>query len=481
VEARYLVTAHHRNDQIETVLHRVFRVTGVAGLAGIAEAREWLPGVGLVRPLLPFAREEIVAYLNEIDQPWREDATNATNDFTRNQIRNELLPYLREMFGDSIDASIWRLSQQAADCQEVIDDWVCNQMDNAVMFPETAVVHVDLRKLAGERPYLVRELLVAIWRKQQWPRQEMTQQHWQKLSDLVTADTDGVADVLPGTIRAAKLVLEEDWSSGSIDEKKWYVYRKRWGNGNHGVVPENVTVKTDVVNGQKKNVLVCTAHGDQYDGDVIGWWGNKTRVGGVIVSHQHFASGRFEMVVKVGDQTPHEGGPKDPTQPKGCIPALWTYSYRWVEGDKNRKDEFQAETPMYNPHIPAYGLAANEYWSELDFPEFGKQGNFTDAMYNTFLQNRHDNRFFKVPQAVDGEYHTFVTEWRTHLQPMPGIKDDQVIESEGFYWIQDKSVPFETYLGNPLKKLGENEYALYAGKIATHYIDGEKVAENDKW
>ncbi len=204
VEARYLVTAHHRNDQIETVLHRVFRGTGVAGLAGIAEAREWLPGVGLVRPLLPFAREEIVAYLNEIDQPWREDATNATNDFTRNQIRNELLPYLREMFGDSIDASIWRLSQQAADCQEVIDDWVCNQMDNAVMFPETAVVHVDLRKLAGERPYLVRELLVAIWRKQQWPRQEMTQQHWQKLSDLVTADTDGVADVLPGTIRAVR-------------------------------------------------------------------------------------------------------------------------------------------------------------------------------------------------------------------------------------------------------------------------------------
>lgn len=289
------------------------------------------------------------------------------------------------------------------------------------------------------------------------------------------------AEPLPPLPSQAKLVLEEDWSSGSIDEKKWYVYRKRWGNGNHGVVPENVTVKADVVNGQKKNVLVCIAHGDQYDGDVIGWWGNKTRVGGVIVSHQHFASGRFEMVVKVGDQTPHEGGPEDPTQPKGCIPALWTYSYRWVEGDKNRKDEFQAETPMYNPHIPAYGLAANEYWSELDFPEFGKQGNFTDAMYNTFLQNRHDNRFFKVPQAVDGEYHTFVTEWRTHLQPMPGIKDDQVIESEGFYWIQDKSVPFETYLGNPLKKLGENEYALYAGKIATHYIDGEKVAENDKW
>jgi len=279
----------------------------------------------------------------------------------------------------------------------------------------------------------------------------------------------------------AKLALEEDWSSGEIDEKKWYVYRKRWGNGNHGVVPENVTIGQDLVDGKKQNVLICTAHGDQYDGDVIGWWGNKTRVGGVIVSHQHFASGRFEMVIKIGSQEKHAGGPADPMRPQGCIPALWTYSYRWVEGDKNRQDEFQPETPMYNPHMPAYGGAANEYWSEIDFPEFGKEGNFESAMYNTFLQNRHDNRFFEVPQAIDGEYHTLVTEWRTHLRPMPQIQDNQVIESEGFYWIQDKSVPFADYLGNPLKKLGENEYALYEGKIATHYIDGKKVAENDKW
>lgn len=279
----------------------------------------------------------------------------------------------------------------------------------------------------------------------------------------------------------ARLALEEDWSSGELDDKKWYVYRKRWGNGNHGVVPENVAIGKDQVDGQLKNVLVCTAHGDKYDGDVIGWWGNKTRVGGVIVSQKHFASGRFEVVMKIGSQEKHAGGPADPMRPKGCIPALWTYSYRWVEADKKRQGEFQAEVPMYNPHMPAYGLAASEYWSELDFPEFGKAGDFEKSMYNTFLQNRHDNRFFETPQAIDGEYHTFVTEWRTHLRPMPEIRDDQVVESEGFYWIQDKSIPFENYLGNPLKKLGENKYALYDGKIATHYIDGQKVAENDKW
>ncbi len=163
------------------------------------------------------------------------------------------------------------------------------------------------------------------------------------------------AEPLPPLPSQAKLVLEEDWSSGSIDEKKWYVYRKRWGNGNHGVVPENVTVKTDVVSGQKKNVLVCTAHGDQYDGDVIGWWGNKTRVGGVIVSHQHFASGRFEMVVKVGDQTPHEGGPKDPTQPKGCIPALWTIA---IAGSREIRTARTIFKPRRRCTTPTFQLMA---------------------------------------------------------------------------------------------------------------------------
>ncbi|GAA4423169.1 glycoside hydrolase family 16 protein [Bremerella cremea] len=289
------------------------------------------------------------------------------------------------------------------------------------------------------------------------------------------------AEDVPALPKQAKLVLEENWLSGEIDPECWYVFRKQWGGGNHGVVPENVVIGKDEVNGTERNVLICTAHGDRYDGPVKGWWGNKTRVGGVIVSQEHFASGRFEVVMKIGEKESHDGGPADPTRPKGCIPALWTYAYRWVEGDKARKDEFQPETPMYNPHIPAYGMAANAYWSELDFPEFGKAGNFDDAMYNTFLQNRHDNRFFSVAQAVDGEYHTFTTEWRTHLREMPAIRDSQVIESDGFYWVQDKSIPFADYLGNPLKKLGENRYALYEGKIATHYIDGKKVAENDKW
>lgn len=204
VEARYLVTAHHQDDQIETVLHRILRGTGIAGLQGIAKARQWLPGVGLVRPLLPFTRREIVDYLKAIGQPWREDATNAGNDFTRNKIRNDLLPKLRESFGEQVDQSLYRLSLQATECQVVIDDLVDKLLEKAVGLVDPQTVHVDLRKLNDVRPYLVRELFVRIWREQNWPRQDMTQLHWQKLSDLAFGYTDTVANILPGAIRASR-------------------------------------------------------------------------------------------------------------------------------------------------------------------------------------------------------------------------------------------------------------------------------------
>lgn len=200
VQARYLVTAHHRDDQIETVLHRILRGTGIAGLGGIQTAREWLPGVGLVRPLLSFSRHEIVQYLQSIDQPWREDASNATDAFTRNRIRNQLLPHLREAYGDHVDDALFRLGRQANDCQEVIDLQVQELLDTAVK-TSTFGRSVVVRKLEKVHPYLVRELFVRIWTDQNWPRQEMTQLHWERLSNLAKSDDLTATDTMPGNIR----------------------------------------------------------------------------------------------------------------------------------------------------------------------------------------------------------------------------------------------------------------------------------------
>ena len=295
------------------------------------------------------------------------------------------------------------------------------------------------------------------------------------------AEPPGIGAPISPLPANARLVLDEDWSTGKIDPAKWYTPRKKWGAGNHGVTPDNVRIERDRVHATERYVLVCQANGDEYDGPVLGIWGKKNRVGGVVVSRAFFASGRFEVVMKVGTSTRHEGGPVDPMRPRGSVPAIWTYAYRFVKVPREQMKEFVPGTPLYNPHMPAYGTGANEYWSELDFPELGKAGEFDKGLYNTFTQNRHEPKVYDVSAAIDGQYHTFTTEWRTRLDPIAGVTDEQVVESEGFWWIKDKSVPFSQYLGNPLKRLGKDRYAVYAGERADHWMDGKKIAENTRF
>ncbi|MCS7172089.1 MAG: tRNA lysidine(34) synthetase TilS [Armatimonadetes bacterium] len=92
--ARVVATGHTLDDQAETVLLRLVRGTGVAGLGGIPPRRPLQPGVEVVRPLLWARREELRAFLSSLGSPWREDPTNADLTRQRNRIRHLVLPLL---------------------------------------------------------------------------------------------------------------------------------------------------------------------------------------------------------------------------------------------------------------------------------------------------------------------------------------------------------------------------------------------------
>lgn len=174
------------------------------------------------------------------------------------------------------------------------------------------------------------------------------------------------------------------------------------------------------------------------------------------------------------------GSPDDP-KPAGMVPAIWTYGYRMIKIDTNKPDEFHAKQPLYHPFLQEWGAGQAFYWSEIDFPEFGKAGDYATPMYNTFLNKQHHTTTFKADGAADGNYHTYTTEWRTGLVPIKGVKDSQVAESEGFYWVQDKAVPYDQYWGAPLKKIGPNNYSVCTGLSAKHWIDGKYIGENTKF
>lgn len=122
----HVFTAHHANDNLETVLINFIRGTGIEGLTGIPVRNEFL-----LRPLLPFSREDIEAYARTSHLKWREDSSNASGKYLRNRIRQEIIPKLEEMnpkLLDSFKNTIDHLEQSTV----LIEDYI------STLFPRIA-------------------------------------------------------------------------------------------------------------------------------------------------------------------------------------------------------------------------------------------------------------------------------------------------------------------------------------------------------
>ncbi|WP_276134108.1 tRNA lysidine(34) synthetase TilS [Polluticoccus soli] len=114
-----LATAHHANDSVETLLMNLFKGTGIAGLHGIPEKNG-----SIVRPLLFATRQQITQYAADNNISYRDDASNASDDYLRNAVRHKLVPVAEELFPNAIDKvseSITRFSQAEQLYQRAIE------------------------------------------------------------------------------------------------------------------------------------------------------------------------------------------------------------------------------------------------------------------------------------------------------------------------------------------------------------------------
>lgn len=105
----YLATAHHRDDALETLLLNLTRGAGLAGLAGIPERNG-----RIVRPLLAASRADIETFARAEHLAWREDRSNATDDYPRNFVRHRIVPLLRELNSNLTETVAQTLNQLAA-------------------------------------------------------------------------------------------------------------------------------------------------------------------------------------------------------------------------------------------------------------------------------------------------------------------------------------------------------------------------------
>jgi len=184
---RYLATAHTADDQTETVLHRILRGTGIAGLAGISSVRLLTPAVTLLRPLLYVRRKEILAYLESLGKTFRQDKTNFENHFTRNRIRNRLLPMLREEINPKIDEAVCRLATLAAEHESVLSELLDGLIDTALAEQSPERVVLAVQPLQNCSLPVLRELLIRVWKRQRFPQREMDFKQWSTLAKLFHA------------------------------------------------------------------------------------------------------------------------------------------------------------------------------------------------------------------------------------------------------------------------------------------------------
>jgi tRNA(Ile)-lysidine synthase len=210
--ARFVVTAHTADDQAETVLHRILRGTGLAGLAGISRFRPLSSSVTLVRPMLATWRSDVVEYLRQLGQSYRSDASNDDTRYTRNRLRHELLPLIRQHFNSKADGALVQLAIQARDAQQVIESIAGKVANECVIVEYTGDgaarfgrhLEIDCTRLANEPPVVVREVLKSAWIAANWPLQSMGFSQWQLLADLAGENCHHSVANLPSNIQVRR-------------------------------------------------------------------------------------------------------------------------------------------------------------------------------------------------------------------------------------------------------------------------------------
>lgn len=149
-KAQKIVTAHHANDNAETVLMNILRGSGTAGLKGIEPIRKNEKNVVFVRPLLNCTKEEIYEYCKEKNLQPKIDKSNQENVYNRNKVRNILIPFLEKEWNPNIVATLNRLSELARQENQYLERQTQKAYEDMVLEEGKDSIVLSLKKWNGQ-------------------------------------------------------------------------------------------------------------------------------------------------------------------------------------------------------------------------------------------------------------------------------------------------------------------------------------------
>ena len=139
-KAQKIAIAHNKNDKVETVLMHILRGSGINGLKGIEPKRG-----KYIRPLIECERNEIEEYCDEKNLQPRIDKTNFENEYTRNKVRNLLIPYIQKEFNPNLIQTIDRLSNLVAEEEDYMDKQVQKIYEEILISENEKEIQLDLK------------------------------------------------------------------------------------------------------------------------------------------------------------------------------------------------------------------------------------------------------------------------------------------------------------------------------------------------
>lgn len=149
-----ILTAHQADDQAETVLWRLLRGSGLDGLSGMS-----IVNGEILRPLLNITRQEISCYLIEKGLAHREDSTNKDLNYTRNKIRQELLPYLANNYNERIRDVLSRTAKVLAEDALCLEELAQSEYNQVVEIEESSQLVLDVKRMDILKPAICKRVL----------------------------------------------------------------------------------------------------------------------------------------------------------------------------------------------------------------------------------------------------------------------------------------------------------------------------------
>lgn len=258
-----IATAHHMDDNAETMLFNLFRGTGIRGLSGISPYRD-----NIIRPLMCLTRKEIEMYLDSIDEPYRNDSSNFKDDYTRNKIRHNIIAYARENILEGVAPHMFDTAKQLKNVDAYLEKQAHKTADRIVQY-QSYITLIEKEAFKKTDPALKSYVLAEAWKNTAPDQLPLNRRHLEAVARL--ADGDSGKDIcLPnGWVAASGYYHIFFYLSTSLTKCMDELPVKALGTYEFGAKKEKFKFKKEKYTGEKKKISKAT-YTKCFDYDKIG-------------------------------------------------------------------------------------------------------------------------------------------------------------------------------------------------------------------